>query len=284
MGATLHERIAQARQRLIDAGISPSDAAIDADVLARHVLGWDLAALLVHGREPASPEFTHEFDGMIARRAAHEPVAFITGHREFWGRDFEVTRDVLIPRPETELIVEAVLEHVDRSHTIRALDIGTGSGCLAVTLAAELPLAFVVATDISPAALGIARRNAETHGVAGRMSFVLADLLESISGPFDVVVSNPPYVPSSAVLPPDVVRYEPAHALFGGGDGLDALRQLIAGTRAVLAPDGAFVVEFGFGQSQAVRELAEAAGWTQVELREDLQGIPRVAVLNLRGH
>jgi release factor glutamine methyltransferase len=277
MAATLHERIARARETLIAAGIAASDAAIDADVLARHVLGWDLTALVVHGRDPASAEFTSVFESAIARRAAHEPVAFITGHREFWGRDFEVTRDVLIPRPETELIVEAALERADRSHAVRTLDVGTGSGCLAVTLAAELPRAHVVATDTSAAALEVARRNAVKHGVERRVSFVQTDLLDAISGPFDVVVSNPPYVPSGADLPPDVVRYEPAQALFAGPDGLEALRRLIPGAREILVAGGIFVVEFGFGQADAVRTLAEAAGWSAVETRPDLQGIPRVA-------
>lgn len=280
MQATLHERIAQGRARLIAAGIAPADAAIDADVLARHVLGWDLTALVVHGREPVSDEFVRRFEHAIARRAAREPVAYITGVREFWGREFEVTRDVLIPRPETESIVEAALERVDRTRSLHVLDIGTGSGCLAVTLAAELPRAHVVATDTSAAALDIARRNARTHGVEGRVSFVRTDLLDGLSGPFAIVVSNPPYVPSGAELPPDVVRYEPAQALFAGPDGLDVLRRLVPAALDVLAPDGTFIVEFGFGQSEAVRTLAEAAGWSEVEIRPDLQGIERVGVMN----
>lgn len=280
MQATLHERIAQGRARLIAAGIAPADAAIDADVLARHVLGWDLTALVVHGREPVSDEFVRRFEHAIARRAAREPVAYITGVREFWGREFEVTRDVLIPRPETESIVEAALERVDRTRSLHVLDIGTGSGCLAVTLAAELPRAHVVATDTSAAALDIARRNARTHGVEGWVSFVRTDLLDGLSGPFAIVVSNPPYVPSGAELPPDVVRYEPAQALFAGPDGLDVLRRLVPAALDVLAPDGTFIVEFGFGQSEAVRTLAEAAGWSEVEIRPDLQGIERVGVMN----
>lgn len=279
MGDTLHGCIARARQMLGAAGISPSDAAIDADVLARHALGWDRAALLVRGREPASPDFIQQFDRLIQRRAAREPVAFITGHREFWGREFEVTRDVLIPRPETELIVETVLEKVPVPERLRVLDVGTGSGCLAVTLAAELPGARVIATDTSMPALSVARRNAVRHGVGPRLTFVRADLLDPISGSFDVVVSNPPYVPEEAALPVEVSRFEPPAALFGGIDGLAVLRRLIPAARGVLAPGGVFVVEFGFGQADAVRELAEGAGWTRIELRVDLQGIPRVCAL-----
>lgn len=279
MGATPHEQIAEARQMLIASGFSPADAAIDAEVLARHVLGWDRATLLVQGRELASPDFSRQFDALIARRAAREPVAFITGHREFWEREFEVTRDVLIPRPETELIVEVVLARAAAWRTLRILDVGTGSGCLAVTLAAELPSAHVTASDLSASALAVARRNAIRHGVQSHLSFVQGDLLDPISGPLDIVVSNPPYVPAGAELPVEVSGYEPKGALFGGVDGLDALRRLIAAARDVLAPRGMFVVEFGFGQAGDVRALAEAAGWSRVDVRADLQGIPRVCVM-----
>jgi release factor glutamine methyltransferase len=258
MGATLHEQIAQARQTLIASGLSAPDAAVDAEVLARHVLGWDRATLLVRGREPASPDFSRRFDALIERRAAREPVAFITGHREFWGREFEVTRDVLIPRPETELIVEVVLDRTDAARKVRILDVGTGSGCLAVTLAIELPAADVLATDGSASALHVAERNAVRHGVQSHISFVQGDLLDPVSGPFDIVVCNPPYVPTSAELPVDISRYEPASALFAGG---------------------MFVVEFGFGQAAAVRALAGAAGWSPIDVRADLQGIPRVCVM-----
>lgn len=279
MGATLLERIAGARRRLTAAGIADADAALDADVLARHVLGWDRAALLVHGGDPAPADFDRRYDALIARRAAREPVAYITSVREFWERDFEVTPDVLIPRPETELIVDVVLRRADRSPALRILDVGTGSGCLAVTLAAELPSARLFASDTSAAALRVARRNAERHGVAPRISWVRADLLDAIAGPVGMIVSNPPYVPSGEALPPEVARYEPATALYAGLDGLAALRRLIRAARAVLAPDGVFVVEFGFGQSAAVRSLAESAGWARVELHPDLQGIPRVAMM-----
>jgi release factor glutamine methyltransferase len=279
MGTTLHQLIARARQRLVAAGIPPSDAAIDADVLARHALGWDRAALLTRGREPAPPRFVDAFEAAIARRAGREPVALIVGRREFWGRDYEVTRDVLVPRPETELIVEAALDGIGPSEPLRILDVGTGSGCLAVTLAAELPAARVVATDISAAALSVAARNAKRHGVDRRVRLVQADLIAGVAGPFDLVVSNPPYVPAGADLPLEVVEFEPAGALFAGNAGLDALRILIDGGRAVLAARGRFVVEFGFGQADAVRARAVAAGWSHVELRADLQGIPRVAIL-----
>jgi release factor glutamine methyltransferase len=283
MPRTLHERVAQARQALIAAGLTPADAAIDAEVLARHVLRWDRAMLLAHGPEPPPPAFESLFNAAIARRAAREPVAYITGHREFWGREFVVTPDVLIPRPETETIVEVVLAECEPSRPLRILDVGTGSGCLAVTLAAELPASRVVATDTSFAALEVAGQNARRHAVHPRISLVLADLLNSLTGPFDAIVSNPPYVPSGAALPPDVAQYEPAAALFAGTDGLDALRRLIPAARPLLADDGLFVVEFGFGQSDEVRALAEAAGWPRIDMRSDLQGIPRTGLMKLTG-
>jgi release factor glutamine methyltransferase len=274
----LDERLAQARHTLVAAGIKPDDAALDVDVLARHVLGWSRANLLVAGRDPVPAGFEERFTAALTRRAAHEPVAYITGMREFWTREFEVDRGVLIPRPETELIVEAVIE---RDHKRpRILDVGTGSGCLAVTLAAELPDAQVVATDISADAVATARRNALRHGVSARVLFVLTNLLDNLPGGFNIIVSNPPYVVRASELPPDVIQYEPHTALYGGEDGLEAIRVLIREARAHLAEGGLFVVEFGFGQADQVRELAANAGWKHVEIRKDLQGIERTAVLS----
>ncbi len=278
MAGTLDERLAQARHMLVAAGIKPDDAALDVDVLARHVLGWSRATLLVSGRDPVPAGFEERFTAALTRRAAHEPVAYITGVREFWTREFEVDRGVLIPRPETELIVEAVIE---RDHKRpRILDVGTGSGCLAVTLAAELPDAQVVATDVSAEAIAVARRNAQRHGVSARVLFVLTNLLDNLPGGFNVVVSNPPYIARASELPPDVIQYEPHTALYGGEDGLEAIRVLIQDARAHLADGGLFVVEFGFGQADEVRALAENAGWKSIEIRKDLQGIERTAVLS----
>ena len=279
MHGTLQERIAGGRLVLVRAGFRQEDAAIDADVLARHVLGWDRATLLTRGRDTASPDFIRRFDAAIERRAAHEPVALITGVREFWGLEFEVTRDVLIPRPETELIVEAALGLVNKP--LRIADVGTGSGCLAVSLATEFPLANVVASDSSDAALRVARRNAVRHAVESRITFARAHLLETLPGPFDLIVSNPPYVPDGEPLPRDVADYEPPSALFAGPDGLDVLRALIPGAIALLAERGAFIVEFGFGQAEGVEALAREAGWPHVELRRDLQGIQRTALMKM---
>jgi release factor glutamine methyltransferase len=280
MSASVHARVAAARQALMEAGLTAVDAASDADVLARHALGWDRATLLSRGRETAPAGFDETYDTLIRRRAGREPVAQITGSREFWGLDFHVTRDVLVPRPETELIVEQALAFA-RAHDVRrVVDVGTGSGCLAVALALELPDAHVVALDLSRAALDVAAANARRHGVDRRIHLVRGETLEAIRGPLDLIVSNPPYVPIDTPLPPEVANYEPHAALFAGPDGLDVLRPLIRGAAARLAPGGRFIVEFGFGQHAAIETLARQAGWARLTVVPDLQGIPRVAVMS----
>jgi release factor glutamine methyltransferase len=276
----LHEQIAEGRRRLVAAGFAADAAALDADVLARHVLGWDIARLLAHNREPAPDEFAARFDAVIARRVRREPVAFIVGRREFWGRDFAVTRATLVPRPETELIVEEALRTLP-SGSPAIVDIGTGTGCLAITLAAERPGARVVATDISHEALLVAAANARTHRVADRVRFVRCDLAEALRMEADLVVSNPPYVPQAAapIISPDVVNYEPATALFGGSDGLAVINRLFARAPVLLAPGASFIVEFGYGQEDSVRAAAEREGWTVRRVLHDLQGIARTVVL-----
>jgi release factor glutamine methyltransferase len=281
MAASLFECIAAARQTLLMSGIAALDAPVDAEVLARHLLGWDRATLLVRGRETPPAGFAERFQSLIDRRSRHEPVAQIVGHREFWGLEFEVTRDVLVPRPETELIVEVALEIADRSRPLNILDVGTGTGCLAIAIAVELPAARITATDFTPAALAVARRNADRHRVEDRVRFLQSNLLDTIEGSFDLIVSNPPYVPERDVLPRDVAEYEPHQALFAGPDGLDVLRLLIARAPGSLVPGGSLIVEFGFGQAAAVRELATAAGWRVIEIRKDLQGIERVVCSRL---
>jgi release factor glutamine methyltransferase len=276
---TLHERVAAARRQLEAAGIAADAAAIDAEVLARHVLGWDRAQLLSNNRDAAPAGFDERFQPLVDRRSRREPVAMITGTREFWGRDFMVTPDTLVPRPDTELIVEEALRVLpDRALVI---DIGTGSGCLAVTLAAERPQAVVVATDISREALLVARGNARRHLVDDRIHFVQADLADGLQMQADLIVSNPPYVPNRDVctLPVDVSRYEPAMALFGGPDGLSIIERLLGTLTPLLAPHAVFIVEFGYGQEDHVRAAAERKGWQVVRVRRDLQDIARTAVL-----
>lgn len=280
-GQGIRDKIAAGRSRLLEAGFREEDAAIDADVLARHVLGWDLAGVLAHGHEPAPPGFDEAFDAAIARRARREPVAFIVGRREFWGLDFELTRATLIPRPETEIIVEEALRLLPAGSRALVLDVGTGSGCMAVSLAVERPNARVIATDLSRDALLVARRNARAHEVGDRVRFVCADLVAGIEVRADLIVSNPPYVPlrSKPGVSPDVILYEPETALFGGDDGLTIIHRLLATAGDCLAPGGTLIFEFGLGQEDEVRGLAVAAGWQVPAVLHDLQGIARTIVL-----
>lgn len=275
----LREAVARARDALTAAGIAPAEAALDADLLARHVLGWDRARMLSEALHEPPPSFDQAYADLITRRSRREPISHITGHREFWGLDFEVTPDVLTPRPETELIVEeAIAAFPDRGHLVIA-DVGTGSGCLAVALAREFPFAFVFGTDISDAALRVAQRNATRHGVNGRIALLRCSFLPPLPQ-IDLVVSNPPYIPErdAASLSPEVRDYEPAVALFGGEDGLDAYPQLFEAGSKVIS-DGRLIVEVGYDQRAAVMAMAESAGWHVERVRQDLQGIARVLVL-----
>ena len=282
MQTSVHDRIGEARHALAGAGLNPADATLDAEVLAREALGWDRATLLARGRETVPPGFEERFSVLVARRVAREPVALIVGRREFWGLDFEVTREVLIPRPETELIVEEALDDVRAGQRCaRIVDVGTGSGCLAVALARELPSARVVGTDVSTPALGVAWRNAVRHGVHDRVALVRTSFLDGLGGPADLIVANPPYVPEplAGLLQPEVREFEPPHALFSGRDGMNAIRAILSDAPRVLADDGLLVVEFGFGQELLLGHVAERTGWRVERVRPDLQGVPRAAVL-----
>jgi len=277
----LAELVRQAAERLArrtarDSAQAPEqNAALDAEVLARHVLGWDRARWLAESRSPAPAGFAPAFSSAIDRRAGGEPVAYITGTREFWGLDFEVTPAVLIPRPETELLVEEALTMIAGP---RVADVGTGSGCIAIALAHARPALQVVATDVSEAALAVARRNASRHGVADRIDFRLARGLDGTDD-VDLVVSNPPYIAraEAGTLMKDVVAFEPHQALFGGGDGLDVIRGILSEV-ARRTPPPPFAFEFG-GNERAVREAIQTAGLRLTRVVRDLQGIPRVAVV-----
>ena len=265
MVISVHERIADARQALVRAGLTIENARLDAEVLARHALGWDRARLVADGRGPMPADVERDFSALIERRATREPVAFIIGRREFWGLDFDVSRDVLIPRPETELIVEAVCERRDRGLDVRTIvDVGTGSGCLAVALARECPDARVLATDVSPTALAVAARNATRHQVDRRVTLVLGDLLDPVKGPVDVIVSNPPYVPSGVELSPDIVRFEPSVALYSGHDGLTLVKRLV--TVGSIAPRPRRLVRRGI-RSRSGRRGARVRARSGLERR-----------------
>ena len=280
---TLSAAAASARDLLVGAGFAPNDAWRDAVVIARSVLGRDEAEWLVRSRDDAPPGFVEGYLRLIERRAAREPVAYITGRREFYGRTFRVTPAVLIPRPETELIVEEALRSVAgraSDDAPRIIDVGTGSGCLAITLALEVPSAEVIATDVSDSALQIAQENAGHLG-ADRVAFMCGFCLAGAHGPFDLIVSNPPYVAAGdhSSLPRDVADYEPAAALFGGADGLAVIRHVVTAAATALAPAGWLIMEIGQGQSDRVRQLVtDSTGLALVAVRDDLQGIPRVVV------
>jgi len=277
---TLVTRIAEARATLVAAGISVRDAGFDADRLASRVLGCDRAQLVTRLREEEPDGFAARFASLVARRAAREPIAYILGEREFWAITFEVTPDVLIPRPETELIVEEAIHLYRDRPPATIIDVCTGSGCLAVALATEFPLASIIATDVSDAALGVAHRNAARHGVDGRIRFERADLLTGIETRSPLIVCNPPYVRAGDApgLMPEVTRFEPHVALFGGTDGLDVYRRLLPMAAARLAPDGRLLLEVGYDQDGRVADLASGQGWQLASARQDLQGITRALV------
>jgi release factor glutamine methyltransferase len=277
----LMERLSGARAVLVAAGHEPASAAVDVDVLAREVLGWDRAQLLARGRDPIPASFEPAFSLWVERRVAQEPVAYITGRRDFWTLTFLVTPAVLIPRPETELIVEEALAFLERYPQARVADIGTGSGCLALAIAHEARASRVVGTDVSRDALRVACRNARRLGVGNRVMFVHTRYLTGVSGQFDLIVSNPPYIPlpEATTLSGDV-RREPRVALFGGIDGLRDLRRVVELAAQRLRPGGVAIVEFGAGQEEALRGIVAAqAAMRFVRIRRDLQGIPRTLVI-----
>ncbi len=274
----------------------------DAEALAAHVLGRDRAWLLAHPEAELTSAQAKDLQILAERRAAHEPLQYILGSVEFYGLHLRVTPDVLIPRPETELLVEQVLlwaaaQPVDpdagaNAARLRLADIGTGSGAIAIALATHLAAARITALDLSPAALLIAEQNAREHECAGRIRFLHADLLdvgllaglqpefssEPTAGRFDAVVSNPPYVPAgdAAAMQPEVVSHEPHLALFAGEDGLEIIRRLIPQAHAVLRPGGLLAFEFGFGQREPIRDLLR--GWLHTRFIDDYAGIPRLAL------
>lgn len=275
---TLLDLTARASRDLQAAGISAETAALDAELLARHALGWDRATWVLRRREEAAADFVDIYQELLARRRAREPLAYIRGVHEFWGREFIVSPSALIPRSETELLIEEVLRVLPQDYAGRIVDVGAGSGCVAITLALERPRARVQGTDISAAALQLARRNAEQLGAS--VTFTHGEYFANLAGPFDVVVSNPPYVAGRdrPALSPEVMR-EPEEALFGGTDGLQTIAELLTRSVAALAPSGQLFMEMGFGQDDAVAALAgQVEGLRLERIASDLRGIPRLLV------
>jgi release factor glutamine methyltransferase len=261
-----------------------------AELLLLHVLGRDRTWLYAHPEEQISAAAAQRFFALLARRAAGEPTQHVTGKQEFWGLEFEVTPDVLIPRPETEHVIEVALDRLavralraGRKQTLtgeglQIADIGTGSGCIAIALAKDLPGATIYATDISSAALAVAQRNAKRHNLAEMVRFLEGNLLDGVSSLLDLVVSNPPYVGrrEAETLAREVRDHEPEIALYGGEEGYELYADLIAQAAAHLKPGGILVLELGHNSLPAVHPLLDAHAWTNVGVTNDLAGIPRV--------
>lgn len=282
---TLIEAINDAEKKLAAAGVN--EARRDAEVLLCWALKKDRAWLLAHIKEELADTPFTEFRQALDRRVRREPLQHITGVQEFWGLEFSVNPGVLIPRPETELIVETVLARSpDKTARLRIIDLGTGSGCLAVSIARELPAALVFATDRSAEALKTARANAARHAVANRIRFFEGDLFEpleelDIAGQIDIIVANPPYVPQvdGPSLQPEVKEYEPALALFAGHSGTEVHERILCEAWRFLTSSGMLVMEMGIGQSQRLGDLIrENTGYRSPEVLKDLAGIDRVIV------
>jgi release factor glutamine methyltransferase len=261
---------------------------VDAQVLMAHVLAVNRAWIAANPMHVLTESQDARIDMLVAQRALGQPVAYLVGKREFYARDFEVGPEVLIPRPETETLVEAALDALRRfpgdGNAPTVLDLGTGSGVIAVTLACERPELRIVASDTSAAALEIARANARAQGCGGRIEFVAGSWYEAVPGRrFDVIVANPPYVAAGdAHLGEGDLRFEPGSALTdGSADGLDSIRAIVAGAREHLAPGGALLFEHGYDQAQAVAALLDGAGFEDRVSIPDLAGIPRVAGVKL---
>jgi len=258
---------------------------LNAEVLMQRLLGVEKVHLHSHPETPLKPEEEKLYWAWIARRANGEPTQYITGHQEFWGWEFEVTTDVLIPRPETEHVVETILE-LNHAAAPKIVDVGTGSGCIAIALAKEIPEAHIIAIDRSREALQVAARNAERLGVSSRIEFLWGDLLlplglEEYRGTLDFVVSNPPYIPAAekTALPKEVRIYEPPAALYTSDDDPMAVcRRLIDQSAPRLRSGGYLVVEIGFGQKERIESECSDPSWGKVRFVNDLQSIPRVAV------
>jgi release factor glutamine methyltransferase len=290
--AALRDGIAQLeREKVPSAGLA-------AELLLMHVIGRDRSWIYAHPETELDPAQREKYFSLIARRASGEPTQHLTGLQEFWGLDFEVTRDVLIPRPETEHVIEVSLERLGIKNepgsprgdeSLRIADVGTGSGCIAIALAHELPSASFVATDVSAAALEVARRNAARHGVSNRIEFVEFNLLDKFfhqlpvtshqSQLFDLIVSNPPYIGrwEESELAREVREHEPEAALYSGETGTEIYAPLIAQAAELLKPGGLLALELGHTSAVHVSKLLASSEWTSAVITNDLAGIPRVA-------
>ena len=258
--------------RLADAGLL--DPRLDAEVLLAHVLGLPRLNMLIDTTREVGDAEAQAFEAHIARRATGEPVAYITGSREFWSLEFRVTPATLIPRPDSETMIEAVLRAFPRNRPLRVLDLGTGSGCLLLSVLHEFPGSFGIGVDRSQEAALVAADNAARLGLQGRAAFVVSDWAQALSGTFDCILSNPPYIGVEEVLSPEVANFEPRTALFAGAAGLDDYRRIIPDLGRLLAPGGRAFLEIGYTQAEPVGQIAAGAGFLS-QIHQDLAGHPR---------
>jgi release factor glutamine methyltransferase len=284
---TIAEALLDAAERLRVSGVA--EARREAGSLLSHALARDRTFLITHADERLTAEQLHTYLSLVERRASGEPLQYIKGTQEFYGLDFEVTPDVLIPRPETELLVETALEILKDTRSPFICDVGTGSGCIAVSLLHSRPDARAFALDVSPAALEVAARNAARWRVADRTTFLVSDCFDALASGehedtrFDLIASNPPYVAEDDLegLQREVRDHEPRGALTPGGDGLSVIRRLVSDAPRHLKPGGHMLMEIGFDQHESVAALIDARVWMLLGIRRDLQGIPRTVVLRL---
>lgn len=277
---TIADALAKAVTVLKDAGVDTAN--LDARVLLAQVLGVGREYLVINSEFALSDEQLIAYEQMIERRMTREPVAQILGEREFWSLKFRVTPDTLVPRPDSESVIEAVLDYVPRREAkLLIADFGTGTGCLLLSLLSEFPNAHGLGVDISEAALAVAEKNAANLGLSERAHFHHAKWGEGIIGRYDVIVSNPPYIPENDIdgLAPEVAKFEPKTALAGGADGMKAYRELMPHVKRLLAVHGVAVLEFGKDQHEAVMDIASEHGLQPLELQSDLAGIIRCVVL-----
>ncbi|HEB73487.1 MAG TPA: peptide chain release factor N(5)-glutamine methyltransferase [Nitrospirae bacterium] len=284
MTRTFLETIVNARRRLGEAGVTTPG--LDAELLLAHVLKKDRAFVLARMSETAPEEVLPVFETLVSRRSKREPLAYITGEKEFYSRLFKVDPRVLIPRPETEGLVDAVFELYDEKSVKHALDIGSGSGAMAVTISLGRPLWRVTATDLSPSAVEVARENIFLHKVEDRVALVESNLFDSLQDTkYDIIVFNPPYIAKASVdVDPEVERYEPAEALYSGEDGLDMIRRFTGEAPLRLEHGGHLVLEIGEGQSEAVENIIDNNKELSLQkIARDLSGVERVFVVKKSG-
>ena len=271
-----------ASERLQESGVV--DPGREAQSLLAFALKRPSAFLIAHPEHELTADENATFDESVGRRSSREPFQYIVGHQEFYGLDFEVSPDVLIPRPETEILVEDAIKILQDSKNPRFCEIGVGSGCVSVSILHNVVNSTAIGIDISDKALTVARRNAAKHHVLERVQFRQGDVFGGLNGKFDLIVSNPPYIPIGEVagLQPEVASFEPHEALAGGADGLEIVRRIAADSQEHIAPLGVLLIEIGFGQADAVGGLFDPSYWEAPDFLPDLQGVPRVLKVRAR--